>query len=770
MPQSKKQGALRVADRRLSPRVVEDHADVAATMADPRFRSYCALFETGALGLYVEPGGPPPGGAIGWTEWTKIAASRRVAVRTALAAHLVAGDRGHEGEAVSLEGYERHRVRAVALSYRDDAMTSCMRIGLQDAPNYRVAEVVGRLVQRVGPGGLMVTSAGGREGCYDCHVRVPEMAFLEARALLSTLLEGIGFEPRRGVVEILPTAAPGRLPFGLRGRELFGLFNDWGMEFGTEWCWQALVECHEDLVPLDYAQPRPAGPRPGGGAAPRAAVKVTRAEADRARVSRVLQDPAFAAYTRLVADGAAVVFVQPDGPPRGETGGWPWTRASRRTPTEVAVAAHLLASQTDAPVSLAGCDVNAVGLSRRADAMTSFGTIDLDGTIEGYDPPAIVRRLAGHVGRDRLLVTSSSGRPGRFHCHVRLPTMALGEARSFLAALLREVDAAKRPGGAEIFPAPSNGRLPFGRGGCELFTDLDLEVSVGLSWQELTRLLAALPPLDVAQKFPREPNGEPGLPPSKLPRLRPATAERTPTGTGDLERWRREGVRRRERHDALISFAMDGCRRGLSAEETIASIQKWIDQGGLRRSALASKRGAIARERNVCVPRLVAVVYLHPPHEQRYANLTGKEIAFIIEVAESAFGGPGAAPGKRRGAVAPAVVLLLDVMPWFKGAWLDGHPEVPLHQEKWTCGLGRRGHGYAEIRDALGLFIRSTPYVKGERSTTWRLRSPFPFETTEPESPLVETRPQGEKKWRADWVLVKARQAAGVPWKRAKGA
>ena len=190
-------------------------------------------------------------------------------------------------------------------------------------------------------------------------------------------------------------------------------------------------------------------------------------------------------------------------------------------------------------------------------------------------------------------------------------------------------------------------------------------------------------------------------------------------------------------------------------DKAVQKMQHWIDDGGLDRSAEARSSPRLARQRDVVVPDLIARVYAFPLRQLEPVRLTKGEIAYIVELAKARCGRDAA----------KAVVLLLDVLPSFKGAWARGRDEVKLSREVWTRTLGRRGGGYAEVRQALGLFALVAPYVIAECPYTWRLVGAFPFEEDQPAHPLVVIRSPGQK-WKATVVLAKAERVA-ARWARA---
>ena len=477
--------------------------------------------------------------------------------------------------------------------------------------------------------------------------------------------------------------------------------------------------------------------------APRRALQAPRVDAPAPGLHAILGDPRFKAFVDLVAPGVESIFVQPEGLP--SAGGWQWTKPREQPDATSAIAHHLLAAEQRTPVDLAPLlgrrapyMVRAVGLSYRDDAVVSRVAIDLDGR---YPPPEVVARLASRVGRERLLVCSSSGRPGHFHVHARVAPMPMREARAAVGELLGDLGFPLLAGGCEVYPGPGNCRLPFGLGGCELFDGAGLDL--GVQWRPLylAELLADRDAIDLR----RRPMTTRGLEPAKVseqpapPLLptKPAPLSTKPAKVADLRaavdvaRWLRDGVDAGERDAAIFALARHLRRLGRSEEKAVAELQAWIDRGGLRRSSVANNGRALARQRNVYVPSVVERVYAHLPPKAPRAHLTAREVAVVVALAEQRC--PGDADR--------AVALLLDVLPWFKGSILAGYDAVRLHRDRWTRLLGRRGGGYARLRSELELFVRGAPYLRDERATTWHLRGgAFTFDPEQPERALVATR------------------------------
>jgi hypothetical protein len=110
--------------------------------------------------------------------------------------------------------------------------------------------------------------------------------------------------------------------------------------------------------------------------------------------------------------------------------------------------------------------LTALGLGAHAGERVRVLNLDLDGTV--YDPAVVVKALGGALGA-RMLVTSGSGRPGRYRVLVPIEPLPLRDVHAHAHALLDVLGCPPVKGGVEVYPAPSNGRLPFGLGGCVRF-------------------------------------------------------------------------------------------------------------------------------------------------------------------------------------------------------------------------------------------------------------------------------------------------------------
>lgn len=491
------------------------------------------------------------------------------------------------------------------------------------------------------------------------------------------------------------------------------------------------------------------------------ALQAPRVDAPAPGLRAILGDSRFAAFVDLVAPGVESIFVQPAALP--SAGGWQWTKPREQPDVASAIAYHLLAAEQREAVDLAPLLgrrapylARAVGLSYRRDAVVSRVAIDLDGR---YPPPEVVARLAARFGRERLLVCSSSGRAGHFHVHARIAPMPMVEARANFGELLGELGFPLLSGGCEVYPSSGNCRLPFGLGGCDLYTDSEMEFPVQWRPLYLAELLAERDAIDLRRRAmtagglepaKRAEQPAPAALPTKPGRLstKPAKVADLRAG-GDVARWWRDGVDAGERDAAIFALARYLRRLGYNEARAVAELQGWIDRGGLRRSRAARNGRDLMLQRNAHVPGVVARVYKHLPPRALRAHLTPSEVARVVAIAEQR------CPGDE----ARAVALLLDVLPWFKGATLAGFDAVRLHRDRWTRLLGRRGNGYARLRSALELFDRGMPHLRDERATTWHLRGgAFPFDLEQPGRALVATTGQTFRR-----IYVAARAVARGP-------
>jgi hypothetical protein len=157
--------------------------------------------------------------------------------------------------------------------------------------------------------------------------------------------------------------------------------------------------------------------------------------------------------------------------------------------------------------------VTAIGLALHPSTTVRVLNVDLDGA---YDPDAVVAALLCAVG-PRFLVTSGSGRTGRYRVLLPIEPMPVRGVQTHGAALLSALGYPVKKGGAEVYPAITNGRLPFGAGGCLRFDATNLERSERAHPYGLLDRLLALPVVDLAAAA----RGGPAAPSRVLPRPRP---------------------------------------------------------------------------------------------------------------------------------------------------------------------------------------------------------------------------------------------------------
>lgn len=394
-----------------------------------------------------------------------------------------------------------------------------------------------------------------------------------------------------------------------------------------------------------------------------------------------------------------------------------WICRRRGVDLRRALAASWIAGVTNEPESIDGrTEVVAVHLAYLPSERVKFVSLDLDGQTSPLDVIQAIRR---EIGDDALLVTSGSGRPGRYRVLLRLKQSKTVEAlqslvKRWLAGLGLEV----RQGAIDVFPSTKCGRKPFGLGGCERYS-LDLDRSAREKPIDLWRAFAGLKPIDpraLAKKYPALPD-EPlpqiaprrnlaNLPRSvskaRLPR-RTVEGRRPPTPKHKRELWKGGVQSKGERDAAKYDLAVDCRYRRYSEEKAIERIREWIDDGKIDLSRAAqSERGKKRELRDV--ERLVRVVFkTHPlPGRPEPVALTAGEGARIGELATNA----AVAGGFSESAIRS---LLFGILPLFKAAQLAGLRKVRIHKVEWELAAGSR---YSKLREACGIFV----VFKGHRS------------------------------------------------------
>ena len=395
-----------------------------------------------------------------------------------------------------------------------------------------------------------------------------------------------------------------------------------------------------------------------------------------------------------------------------------WICRRRGVDLRRALAASWTAGRTNEPESIDGrTEIVAVHLAYLPSERVKFVSLDLDGQTPPLD---VIRAIRGEIGDAALLVTSGSGRAGRYRVLLRLAQSKTVEAlqslvKRWLAGLGLEV----RQGAIDVFPSTKCGRKPFGLGGCERFS-LDLDRSVREKPIDLWRVFAGLKPIDLralAKRYPALPE-EPmpaataprnltGLPRSvskaRLPR-REVGDRRPPTPKHIRELWKNGVQSKGERDKAIYDLAVDCRYRRFSLETAIERIREWINDGKINQSRAAlSERGKNRELRDV--ERRVRDVYkthLLPGRPEPVA-LTAGEGARIGELATNA----AVAGGFSESAIRS---LLFGILPLFKAAQLAGLRKVRIHKVEWESAAGSR---YSKLRDACGIFAM----VNGHRSS-----------------------------------------------------
>ena len=393
-----------------------------------------------------------------------------------------------------------------------------------------------------------------------------------------------------------------------------------------------------------------------------------------------------------------------------------WICRRRGVDLRRALAASFVAGATNEPEPIdARTEIVAIHLVYQPSERVKFINLDLDGLTPPLDVIQAIRR---EIGDAALLVTSGSGRPGRYRVLLRLnKSKTVAALQSLVRRWFAGLGFAVRQGAVDVFPSGKCGRVPFGAGGCERFS-LDLDRSARKRPIDLWRAFAGLKPIDLgalAKKYPALPD-EPlpqiaprnitGLPrsvsKSRLPR-REIPDRRPPTPKHTRELWKNGVQSKGERDAAKYALAVDCRYRKNSQETAVERIGEWIDDGKIDLSRAAqSERGKKRELRDV--ERLVRVVFkTHPlPGRPEPVALTAGEGARIGELATNA----AVAGGFSESAIRS---LLFGILPLFKAAQLAGLRKVRIHKVEWELAAGSR---YSKLREACGIFV----VFKGHRS------------------------------------------------------
>ena len=459
------------------------------------------------------------------------------------------------------------------------------------------------------------------------------------------------------------------------------------------------------------------------------------------------EDPRFAAFMRTFAP--ACEHRGPDAYRNGiyaeivEIG--EWKRIKRPVDLRRMIAAAMIAGALGQEQPLDdGTEIRAVGLAYPADDYVRFVDLDLDGQI----PPAnVVAALCAELGKGALHITSGSGKPGRYRVRFRLAVSLSVQAMQVLAKrLLVGLGFVVGKGAIEIYPSTTNGRLPFGAGGCVQFSP-DLEHSERKKPLELADTFSRLPAVDLGTMALRYPEPANALPAqltgssqasSKRAPVRPSLrCPATPPWVSAL--WI-EGIKGPgERDAALYALCVDCLLRGLSEGAANDAIKTWIGEGKLDCSSKGNKPG-FRVEQIADVSRRVRHVYeTHPrPGRPLPVPLTASEVravAVVVKRVSIAIGQPSSMIGR----------MLWEMLPLFKGARAAGLGGVRIHCHEWEASGGAR---YAKIRTATGLFAPVTGYLPQKHAARPELAHAMKWITTFQFDEGTPTRPIG-KDWRS---------------------
>lgn len=448
----------------------------------------------------------------------------------------------------------------------------------------------------------------------------------------------------------------------------------------------------------------------------------------------ILEDERFTAFSAFVAPSRHVAyrrrtFVVPAHVRRPEGGGWTWRRLGGcAIDLDRMLAAHLLGGAKKAPQRFASgkyAVLRALGLSAPQWEQLQYLSIDLDGQ-HGCAPSAVVSKLRERFGTEAVLVTSSSGREGRYRALVRLATpIWRDEAATRAKSMIRELGFPARSGAVEIFPAAGNTRLPFGLGGCRLFGDESLTAGHEEHPLVLAERLLSLSPITLPSvtRVVRATSSRPKLP-REMPAARKAPASPPPakvrTDDAVSRLWARGVSGYGERDEAIWILVCDCRAKGLSSRAAVEKIYSWIDEGGLNRSR-AGKTDAGREEQKRDVERRVADAYRSArarPQARAEAFLTKREILDAAARADLAAPTPEMA--------AEIFTFLMSVLPSFKAARRGANIALPF---AWWRKRG--GERYTELRDASQAFELVEPHKAAKdfgpeaHSAVWRTTVEF---------------------------------------------
>lgn len=481
----------------------------------------------------------------------------------------------------------------------------------------------------------------------------------------------------------------------------------------------------------------------------------------------IASNPLFDEFVRFFVPPDARLSVQPEDlkaglqPNGDERHASDWKRVNANT--RAAIVSHLLAGGLDEPERIPNArlpnrhrvgEVNAVGVSLPDATPIAYLNLDLDGE---YPPRSVLAWLKGWFGPDAVMVTSSSGRAGRYRVLARLARpLAHEDAHRMVADMANASGIPLKSGALELYPAKRNGRLPFGRGGCALF-DATLTEAVRFPPFALFDRLRALPAVDLEAAHARTLAALTGVSTSVAQRLEQsashvaavneqrvrAQVSRNLASMKRVQLWR-EGVSGPGQRDAaILALAQDCRRRGWPVSRAIAELRAWVQGGGLARSRAAREHPLEWLLTDT--ERRVRDIYKRPHIEPvaRPLNLTAGETLKVIEIATNM---PCSGI-----AHADTCAFLQCVLPHFKGAAVIAPLRAPNEPEgiRWSRARWMQfaGSSYSVIRDATGLFVCTETHRSADtfgpnaaRSARWTCSFPFDLATPAPRRAIVPTR------------------------------
>ncbi len=374
-----------------------------------------------------------------------------------------------------------------------------------------------------------------------------------------------------------------------------------------------------------------------------------------------------------------------------------WSNARRGERFDSLLAAHLVAgSRNGADPG----DVLALAVAYAPEDRIAHFNLDLDGGGD-LSPEEILRRLASAFGENSFLVTTGSGREGRYRATGRLVrAISVQQYQTAMRRILRGLGIEPNARGAEVFPSTRDGRLPFGAGGCERF-DASLTRMGVFAPPVLARELLALRPvplLSLAKKFPEIEERAP-----EVSRRRERSKRMVRSADPSVGLLLRDGAAPGERDSAIYRIILEFYRRGMPRDEILTGVRRWIEDGGISRTRGGRDARSTRREIERLPARIDKIFATHPrPGVVRSENLTADEILALDEIVRAVC---------RRFRRADPLVLgaiAFRALSRFKAsarARLDGTRIGYEEWEEWG------GEGYVKGRERLGIFFIVRDYL-----------------------------------------------------------